>query len=133
MAFVLIVDDHTDTCHVMARLMRRLGRESRCVYRGADALELIASDTPAHGPPRLGRTDPPQRLQAVHLRHRDVEQDHADTGRAAEGLIRNTLFVFDVLSTPERAPWPLASAPGGPGRPLPRPRQSCTSAAPTQR
>ena len=47
MAFVLIVDDHADTCHAMAMLMRRLGRASRCVYRGGDALKLVTSDRPA--------------------------------------------------------------------------------------
>jgi CheY-like chemotaxis protein len=47
MAFVLIVDDHVDTCHVMARLMRRLGREARCVHCGADALAIIRAEAPA--------------------------------------------------------------------------------------
>ena len=47
MPFVLIVDDHIDTCRVMALLMRKLGRESRCVHSGEHALALIRSDAPA--------------------------------------------------------------------------------------
>lgn len=47
MAFVLIVDDHVDTCLLMQRLVRRLGPEARCVYSGRDALAVACDDVPA--------------------------------------------------------------------------------------
>ncbi len=47
MSFVLIVDDHVDTCHLMQRLVRRLGPAARCVYSGRDALAMACDDVPA--------------------------------------------------------------------------------------
>ena len=47
MGFVLIVDDHVDTCHIMQRIVRRLGPEARCVHSGQDALTLVCADPPS--------------------------------------------------------------------------------------
>jgi CheY-like chemotaxis protein len=47
MPFVLIVDDHVDTCRAMLLLTRKLGREARCVHSGEDALAMIRADAPA--------------------------------------------------------------------------------------
>jgi CheY-like chemotaxis protein len=39
---VLIVDDSVETCHMLARLMRRFQHEAECVYGGEPALERLA-------------------------------------------------------------------------------------------
>jgi CheY-like chemotaxis protein len=46
MAFVLVVDDHVDTCRVLARIMRCVGAAAKCVHSGAEALVLMASSCP---------------------------------------------------------------------------------------
>ncbi|HLL88320.1 MAG TPA: response regulator [Tepidisphaeraceae bacterium] len=44
MSRVLIVDDHTDTCRLMARIVRGFGHEAECVDGGAQALARLATD-----------------------------------------------------------------------------------------
>ena len=44
---ILVVDDHVDTCRVMARLIRALGFTAECVYSGEDALAFVETTVPA--------------------------------------------------------------------------------------
>ena len=47
MPFVLIVDDHVDTCHLMLRIVRRLGPDAKCVHSGEAALAAVCSALPS--------------------------------------------------------------------------------------
>jgi CheY-like chemotaxis protein len=43
---ILIVDDHDDTCHVMARIAQLVGASATCADGGAAALAHLATSTP---------------------------------------------------------------------------------------
>jgi len=45
--FVLVVDDHLDTCEVLVRLLRRIPYEAICALGGRRALEVLATAVPA--------------------------------------------------------------------------------------
>jgi CheY-like chemotaxis protein len=47
---ILVVDDHGDSCEVLARLLRHLGYSAECATSGESALEAILG---AERPPRL--------------------------------------------------------------------------------
>ena len=47
MSFVLVVDDHADTCELMGRLVRRLGGTVECAGSGEQALAIVAARPPA--------------------------------------------------------------------------------------
>ena len=47
MGHILVVDDDPDVCHLMVRLLTRLGHQAACVTSGRAALELIQSDRPS--------------------------------------------------------------------------------------
>jgi CheY-like chemotaxis protein len=42
MGRILVVEDHVETCRVMARLLQRYGHEAYCVYSGEQALAHMA-------------------------------------------------------------------------------------------
>ena len=46
MGHILVVDDDPDVCHLMVRLLTRLGHQASCVTSGRAALEQIESDQP---------------------------------------------------------------------------------------
>ena len=47
MSVVLIVDDHVDTCHLMERLVRRIGPDTHCVHSGEAALAAVGAAPPS--------------------------------------------------------------------------------------
>lgn len=46
MATVLIVDDHSDICRILARLVRLNGHDAQCAPGGAEAIDYLTAAVP---------------------------------------------------------------------------------------
>ena len=46
MAMIFVVDDHPDSCHVMARLLGSMDHTAQCFHSGEEALDALDSVIP---------------------------------------------------------------------------------------